>query len=65
MKNRSRFLTGRDRLLKTLLRLATDSNALHACQSLPDRVRTPDATGAMTAAVIASVMHDLGQAGKL
>jgi hypothetical protein len=47
----------RDRLLKTLLRLATYSSAAGAAKAFPIASRTTDATGAMTAAVIASVVH--------
>jgi len=50
----------RDRLLKLLLRLATNSSALHAAKAFPIAFWTPDATGAMTAAVIASGVHDFG-----
>ena len=55
----------RDRLLRTLLRLATKSSALHAAKAFTDRVWTPNATGAMTAAVITSVVHDLVNRGQL
>jgi hypothetical protein len=44
--------------LKTLLRLAVKSSAHYAAKAFPIAFWTPDATGALTAAIIPRVVHD-------
>jgi hypothetical protein len=48
---------GRDRLLETLLRLALDYLLFTPANASPIAPETPDATGAVTTAVIASGIH--------
>ena len=59
IQSRSRIPVGhRDRLLKTFAASLLTRLALHAAKAFPIAFWTPDATGAMTAAVIPSVIHD-------
>jgi hypothetical protein len=62
IQNRPRFLCRvRDRLLKTLAALGYLIRLLFTpAKAFPIASQTPDATGAVAAAVIASLMHNLG-----
>jgi len=55
---RESYFGCRDRLLKLLLRLALDHLLFTPAKAFPIAFWTPDATGAMTAAVIPGVVHD-------